>query len=203
MKKLIFILFILFCITESYAQRPKLYLKAYGGIHWHNFIYRQEVKSSDGFFGWQGGFGFRVSHKRVFGEIDFDFIRSGVTVFLEDSVSQALDYNEFKFKLNAFELPLKFGYIPVKTPFFKWYLYTGTSLRFNTKGKLEIFGQEIKISPKDVDLRVLNVDWILGTQMDVGWLNIDIIYGMGLTNSTKTDIRTNSHEIHLNLGFLF
>ncbi len=203
MKKYIFIIFILVCIAEGYAQRPKLYLKAYAGVHWHNFVYRQEVKSSDSFFGWQGGFGFRVSQKRVFGEIDFDFIRSGVTVFLEDSVSQALDYNEFKFKLNAFELPLKFGYIPVKTPFFKWYLYTGTSLRFNTKGKLEIFGQEIKISPKDVDLRVLNVDWILGTQMDIGWLNLDIQYGLGLTNSTKTDIRTNSHEIHLNLGFLF
>jgi len=98
---------------------------------------------------------------------------------------------------------LKIGYVPVKTPFFKWYLYTGTSLRFNTKGKLEVLGQEFKISPKEVDLRVINVDWILGTQMDVGWLNIDIIYGMGLTNSTTTSVRTNSHEFRLNLGFLF
>ena len=203
MKKILFIILILICITESYAQRPKLYLKAYGGIHWHNFVYRQEVKSSDSFFGWQGGFGFRVSYRKVFGEIDFDFIRSGVTVFLEDSLLQSTGFNDLEFKLNAFELPLKVGYIPVKTPFFKWYLYTGTSLRFNTKGKLKLLGEEIKFKPKEVDLRVMNVDWILGTQMDIGWLNIDILYGLGLTNSTKTNIRTNSHEIHLNFGFLF
>lgn len=203
MKKIIFIILILICITESYAQRPKLYLKAFGGLHLHTFVYREEVKSNDNFFGWQGGFGFRISYRQGFGEMDFNFIRSGITVFLEDTMAQNLDFNEFDFKLNAFEIPLKIGVIPLKTPFFKWYFYTGTALRFNTKGKLKVLDQEIKLKPKEVDLRVLNVDWILGTQMDVGWLNIDIMYGMGLTNSTKSSIRTNSHEIQLNLGFLF
>jgi hypothetical protein len=95
------------------------------------------------------------------------------------------------------------GVIPVKTPFFKWYLYTGTSFRFNTRVKFDLLGEEYKFNPKDIDLRVTNIDWLFGTQMDVGWLNIDLIYGIGLTNSTKSDIRTNSHEVQLNLGFLF
>jgi len=190
-------------IISSYAQQPKLYLKAFGGIHIHNFVYREEVKSSDSFVGWQAGFGFRISYRKIFGEVDFNFIRSGVTVFLEDTIDQELGLDQFNFKLNAFETPLKIGYIPVKTPYFKWYLYSGTALRFNTKGKLELLGEEFKFKPKEVGLKVTNIDWILGTQMDVGWLNIDIMYSLGVTNSTKSNIRTNSHEVQLNLGFLF
>jgi hypothetical protein len=203
MKKGILIVLFLSVFSASHAQQPKLYLKAFGGIHGHSFVYREQVKSDDFFFGWQAGFGFRVSHRQLFGEIDFTFIRSGVTVFLEDTVAIEEDFNQFDFRLNAFEIPLKVGYIPVKTSFFKWYLYSGTAFRFNTRGKLEVFGEEITFNPKEVDLKVTNIDWIIGTQMDIGWLNIDIMYSLGVTNSTKTSVRTNSHEFQLNLGFLF
>jgi len=203
MKKLVLIFVILNSISTSYAQQPKLYLKAFGGIHGHSFVYREEVKSDDFFFGWQAGFGFRVSYRKIFGEVDFNFIRSGISVFLSDSIAQETTFDRFDFKLNAFETPIKVGIIPVKTPFFKWYLYSGASLRFNTKGKLKVLDQELSFRPKEVDLKGTNIDWILGTQMDVGWLNIDIMYSLGITNSTRTNIRTNSHEVQLNLGFLF
>lgn len=203
MKKFIPILFFVMLAGEALAQQPKLYLKVFAGVNSHTFVYKEEVNTSDHIFGWQGGFGFRVSYRKIFGEVDFHFIRSGVTVFLTDSTEEENEINQFDFKLNAFELPLKVGYIPVKTAYFKLFLYSGTAFRFNTKGKLKILGEEIRFKPKEVGLNWFNVDWIVGTQMDIGWLNIDIMYSLGVTNSIKSGIRTNSHEIQLNFGFLF
>ncbi len=203
MRLLIIIGLIICSLSDVFAQRPKLYLKAFAGTHWHNFIYREQVKNADNFFGWQGGFGFRVSHRHVFGEVDFDFVRSGITAFLDDSVGQVLEADKLELKLNAFELPLKFGCIPYKSPFFKWYVYSGFAFRFNTKTKVNFGDNEFTFKPRDLNLANPNVDWLLGTQFDVGWVNIDVTYGLGITNSTKTDIRTNSHELQLNLGFLF
>lgn len=203
MKRFIPILFFVMLAGEVLAQQPKLYLKAFAGVHDHIFVYKEEVNTSDHILGWQGGFGFRVSYRKVFGEIGFHFIRSGTTVYLPDSVAEENEFDQFDFKLNSFELPLKVGYIPVKTPYFKWFVYSGTSFRFNTKGKLDILEEEIKFKPKEVGLKWFNVDWIVGTQMDIGWFNIDIMYSLGVTNSYKSGIRTNSHEIQLNFGFLF
>ena len=134
--------------VSAIAQRPKLDLKAYGGYHTHILRYKDGNRTKDVLHGWQAGFGFRVTYRKVMGEIDFNFVRSSTLVQLPDSISVEEDF--FTYKPKAFELPIKLGYIPVKTAIFKWYVYTGLSLRFNTKGKVIYAGEEYTFKPKEV-----------------------------------------------------
>ena len=188
----------------AHAQKPKLYMKAYGGVHAKRFEYKQNGQSTEDLLaGWQGGFGMRVSIKRVFGEMDFDFIRSYVRLPLDLDGSDPLPAEEIKLQTNSLNIPFKLGYIPVKGHFLKWYLYTGISSRINTKTKVDFLGEEYIFKPKELGLRTYTLDWNVGTQFDVGWLNIDVYYGLGLTNSGNEGTRTNSNEFLLNLGFLF
>ena len=202
MKNLLLIV-ILFLVssTELLAQNPKLYLKAYGGVHGQKYIYRDDVISEEYYPGWQGGFGFRVSYRKVFAEFDVEFIRSKVTITFPDSEGTEIEF--FDLKLNSMNIPIKAGWIPVKTPFFKWYLYGGLANRINTRAIIELGGESFKFKPNELTLRSYVLDFIVGTQMDVGWLNIDFYYGTGITNSVRSGIRTNSHQIILNVGFLF
>ena len=202
MKKAATIIFVLLCSLAAVAQRPKLHLKAFAGYNTHIFVYKEYEKSKDVIHGWQGGFGFRITVKKVMAEIDFNFLRNSVIVALPDSLVED-EFDKFEFKINAFELPLKIGVVPIKTPLYKWYCYTGASFRINTKGRLNIYGEEIKFKPREVGLANPNIDFILGTQMDIAWLNLDLMYSLGITNSVKNNIRTNSHEIQLNIGILF
>jgi hypothetical protein len=202
MKKFIIIILCVFIAESIYAQQPKFHLKAFGGYNTHIFVYKELEKSQDIIHGWQGGFGFRVTHKKFMAEGDFIFLRNSVIVPIPDSVVTE-SFNKFEFKLYSFDLPLKVGFVPVKTPLFKWYCYTGASFRFNTQGKLKINDEEFKFKPKEVGLANPNVDFILGTQVDIGWLNIDLLYGLGVTNSLRQNIRTNSHEIQINVGIIF
>lgn len=202
MKKVI-VIFLLLIPVLSYAQRPKMYIKAYGGLHDHYFVYRDEDATRDHFVGYLFGAGFRVSYKKVFGEIDFDFIRSGIKFQFDSTQVPELNDEVLEFRFNAFELPIVGGYMPVKTPIFKWYIYTGPVQRFNTKGKLNFLGEEIKFKPKDVNLPFYNLDWRFGTQFDIAFFNIDVRYSVGVTNSVREDIRTNSHEFSLIFGMIF
>lgn len=61
-----FFLFLLGLPLESFAQQPKMYLKAFAGVNSHRYVYRERDVQSDFFPGWQGGFGFRVSRRRAF-----------------------------------------------------------------------------------------------------------------------------------------
>lgn len=202
MKKYLTTLLILLISLPILAQQPKLHLKVYGGYNTHVFVYRELEKSTDIIHGWQAGFGFRITQKKFMAEADFLFLRNSVIIPLPDSI--ALDeFNKFEFKLKSFELPLKVGFVPIKTPLYKWYCYTGFSMRFNTKGVLNIAGEEYKFKPKEVGLANPNIDWIIGTQMDIGWLNLDLMYGIGVTNSLRENIRTNSHELQLSAGIIF
>ena len=108
-----------------------------------------------------------------------------------------------KLQLQSFEIPLKAGYIPVKTAFFKWYVFTGIGLRFNTKLRFDIQDETYKFKPREVGLNWFNIDYILGTQFDVGVLNLEVLYNLGVNNSSRDGFRTNSHEIHFNIGFWF
>jgi hypothetical protein len=184
------------------AQRPKLSLIAFGGYNTHIFTYKTDEQTRDVIHGWQGGFGFRVTDKKLMAEIDFSFLRNSIRLELSDSIGQGI-INDFNFKFKSFEIPIKLGVIPIKGPLIKWYCYTGISLRFNTKGVINIQGEDYKFSPKEVGLANPNVDWIVGTQMDIGWLNLDLLYGIGITNSLTENIRTNSQEIQISAGILF
>jgi len=173
-----------------------------GGYNSHLFVYREYEKSSDIFNGWQAGFGLRLSEKMLMAELDFVFLRNTVIVPLTDSIDIE-EFNKFEFRFRSFEIPIKVGVIPIKTPLFKWYTYTGTSFRFNTKGKLKLAGEEFDFKPKEVGLANPNIDWIIGTQFDVGWLNLELMYSLGVTNSIRENIRTNSHELQLSAGIIF
>lgn len=186
---------------EALAQQPKMYLKIYGGVHVHKYILRGESDIyKDVYGGWQGGFGFRVSWRRTFGEIGVDFIRSRETLEVTDSTGTQIPV---QLQVNSFNIPLKIGGILVKSPWFKWYIYTGLGTRINTRMIFTVDDVQNKVKPKDIGLKGYNLDWIVGTQTDLGWLNIDFYYALGITNATRTNIRTNSHELILNFGFLF
>ena len=43
----------------------------------------------------------------------------------------------------------------------------------------------------------------LGTQFDLGPLNFDFNYTIGMNSLTKTDFRTNTHVFKFSLGWLF
>jgi len=195
------ILAFLFCSVLGTAQRPKLDMKVYAGYHIHSFVYKEIQKSKDVLHGWQAGFGFRVTYRKVFGEVDFNFVRSRVIVPVEDSLM--VDFDKLEVKLNAFELPIKAGFIPIKKAFFKWYVYTGLGVRVNTKGTFATGDNEEKFKPKELGLTNPNLDFLLGTQMDIGWLNLELMYSLGINSSLTENIRTNSHELQINIGILF
>ena len=184
------------------AQRPKLDLKAYGGYHTHIFVYKDGMGTKDVLHGWQAGFGMRVSRRKLMGEIGFIWIRNDILLSLPDSVVAALEGVD-KFKFNSFEIPLKAGYIPVKTAYFKWYVYSGLGFRFNTKTRLDIGDETFKFKPKEVGLNWFNINYLIGTQFDIGSLNLEVMYNLGVNNSSRDGFRTNSHEIHFNIGFWF
>ncbi len=202
MKNLLLFILLIFTSIVVMAQRPKLHLKAMAGYNTHIFVYKELEKSKDVFHGWQAGFGFRVSQKKFMAEIDFIFLRNTVVIPFPDSLALE-EFDKFEFKFKSFEFPIKVGVIPIKTPLFKWYCFTGTSFRFNTKGTMKIAGEEFKFKPKEVGLANPNIDWIVGTQLDVGWLNLELMYSLGVTNSLRENIRTNSHEIQLSAGIIF
>jgi len=191
----------LFCSVILTAQRPKLDLKAYAGYHTHVFVYKEIQKSKDVLHGWQAGFGFRVSYRKVFSEVDFNFVRSRIIVPIEDSLM--VDFDKVEVKINSFELPIKVGFIPIKTGFFKWYVYTGLAVRINTKGKFIVGDNEETFKPKELGLTNPNLDFLLGTQMDIGSFNLELMYSLGINSSLTENIRTNSHEIQFNVGIWF
>lgn len=190
-----------------FAQRPKLDIKVHGGAHFQHFVYKDIQREVEQYVGWQAGFGMRLTVKRVFAELDFNFIRSHLAVFVPDSVinigSGSGEQVAIDFQLNAFELPLKLGGLIVKKPFFKWYGHTGPSMRFNTRGIVRSQGEEFKFKPRDVNIPGVIFDWVFGTQCDVGFVNFDLTYSIGITNASKLNVRTNLHTLQLSAGILF
>ena len=199
MKKLLFLSFFILPAMAS-AQQPKLHLKFFGGLNAHKFIYRLDTIDSETLGGYQFGFGFRVSRRQTFGEIDFSFTRFGSTVVLPPELELG---DDLTVRINSFELPLNVGYIPVKKPAFKWYLYGGLVNRFSIKGIIDFLGERSKFKPSEINLPVYNLDVQVGTQFDVAMLNFDIHYKIGVTNALHENIRTNLHAIYLNMGFIF
>jgi len=198
MNKWLFIL-LLTIPAGLWAQQPKMYLKVFAGGNSHRKVYRERDVQSDFFPGWQGGFGFRVSRRRAFAEVDFNFIRFTARIPGED-----LDLeDDLRFKFNSFELPLTAGWIPIKEPLVKWYLYSGLVNRFNGRIRARFEDEELDFKPKDAGLPVYNLGFRLGSQVDVAMLNLDFSYTINLTNGVRDVIRTNVHAVLFNVGFVF
>jgi len=206
MKKLILVLLLLAPLLGQ--AQPKMHIKAWIGGNTHTFNYRAEDLASDFINGWQGGFGFRIRQDQIFGEVDFSFIRFEANIPFEIEIEpDSIARLETRIRFNSFELPLLAGYVPIKTPLFKWYLQTGLVSRFNVKEKVTVtFGEESiteTFKPREAGLLGYNLFWRIGTQVDIAMINIGFNYSLNITNGVLGATRTNVHVLLLDVGFIF
>ena len=184
------------------AQQPKMYLKLFGGVNASTLVYRIENVENDILSGWQVGGGFRVDRRKAFAEIDFAFVEHGITLSprADDELPLEDDVNII---MRGFEVPITAGYIPIKSPLFRWFLYGGFTNTFALKGRVSYLEEKIKFKPKEANLHFYNLGARFGTQVDIAMLNFDFHYTIGITNSFREKARTNSHTLTLSVGFLF
>lgn len=201
MKKIVLLLIICAPLL-SMAQQPKMDIRLYGGMNVNNFIYRSETLDPDFLTGWQVGGGFRVSHRKMMLEVDLTYVNSGLTVGVDED-SDIIIEEPIDITMHSLEIPLTAGYIPVKTPVFKWYLYGGLVSKFRLKGKYTYQGETGSFKPDELNLHWYNLGARIGTQFDITFFNFDLNYTMGITNGTKGKVRTNTHGVQLSAGFVF
>ena len=200
MKKLIILFGILLGPLYTMAQQPKMHIKLYGGWNASAFVDRMEGANAEYLHGWQAGGGFRVMHRKAFLETDITFLKYGLTYQPGDDwegiITEPLDI-----RIRSFEIPLNMGYVPVKTPLFKWFLYGGLVNKFSLNGRLTYEGIEDTFRPGELNLHIYSLGARIGTQVDIAIFNIDLSYTIGITNSFKGRLRTNSHCLMLSVGF--
>ena len=182
------------------AQQPKLNIRLLTGVNARGFVYKTEDVSPDVLAGWQLGGGLRVSKRRGFVNVDVLFVNSGLTLIPEQAPGLE---DDLTLELRAMEIPLSMGYIPVKTPLFKWFLYGGLANRINIKAKLTYQGETTKFKPQEVGLHAYGLGVRFGTQVDLAIFTFDFNYTIGVTNAYKDVIRTNSNEVQLSIGLVF
>ena len=61
----------------------------------------------------------------------------------------------------------------------------------------------LKFKPREADFVIYQIGLRLGWQFDLGPVNFDFNYTLGLNSFTKTDYRTSTHVTQFNLGWLF
>ena len=184
------------------AQQPKMYMKLFGGINANTLVYRIENVDNDLLTGWQVGGGFRIDYREIFGEIDFVFVEQGITLSPREDDDLPIE-DDVNIRMRGFEVPILAGYVPIKTPVFRWFLYGGFTNTFALKGRVNYQEDEIKFTPKEAKLHFYNLGARFGTQVDVAMFNFDFSYTIGITNSFREKARTNSHALVLNVGLIF
>ncbi|RLB36524.1 MAG: hypothetical protein DRH30_14785 [Deltaproteobacteria bacterium] len=214
----------------SASAVPKLDIKIFFGVGSTSLVPRlPEFELPSGamiggreptsFFSWQGGLAARVRSGKVFGEISLGFSRFNFQIGenlvelaeLEgrtpEQVDAIRDLVGNDAKMNSLELPITAGYVPYANPYFKLFLYGGLVNKFNIKGFVDTnSGGEIKFRPKDIPgfpFVIYQAGARLGVAFDLGPLNFDFNYTIGMNSITKTEFRTNSHVTQMNLGWLF
>ena len=165
---------------------------------------------------WGMQIGARVTFdNKVFFEMDAGFSR-----FYFDIGQELQDIAEFqgnpipdalkgqRARMNQMEIPLIAGYRPYANPYFKIFVYGGWVSTFNIRGFADLNGDRkaYKFKPKDIPgypLAIYVAGLRIGTQIDLGPLNFDVSYTIGMNSFTATDYRTNSHVFKFFLGWLF
>ena len=165
---------------------------------------------------WGMQIGARVTFdNKVFFEMDAGFSR-----FYFDIGQELQDIAEFegnpipdalkgqRARMNQMEIPLIAGYRPYANPYFKIFVYGGWVSTFNIRGFADINGDRkaYKFKPKDIPgypLAIYIAGLRLGAQVDLGPLNFDFSYTIGMNSFTSTEYRTNSHVFKFFLGWLF
>ena len=168
---------------------------------------------------WQGGLSARVRFdNKAFVEIAMVFSRFGFTI-PESELEICLLQNEGNpeacdgladivgktGRMNSFDIPITAGYVPYRNPYFGIFLYGGLVNKFNIRGFVETNGSRkgLKFKPKEAEFIIYQVGLRLGWQFDLGPVNFDFNYTLGLKLFTKTDYRTSTHVTQFNLGWLF
>ena len=140
--------------------------------------------------------------RKAFLEFDGMYQNYGTTIIpFQDTI---LNLNEpLDIRMRALEFPLTVGYIPVKTPLFKLFLYGGFVNKFSLNGRYKYYGVEGTFKPKDIDLHFYNLLARFGTQFDLAMFNFDFNYNIGVTNAIKNKARTNTNGIQFSVALLF
>ena len=167
------------------------------------------------FANWSMQLAARVTAGKIFGEMAIGFSRFYFTVGEELELIAELEGNPLpveirgqQARMNQLEIPLTAGYVPYKNPYFKIFLYGGWVSTFNLRGFVDYNGNRkaLKFKPKDIPgypLAIYLAGLRLGTQFDLGPLNFDFNYTIGMNSLTKTEFRTNTHVFKFFLGWLF
>lgn len=157
----------------------------------------------------------RVTAGKIFGEIGIGFSRFYFKIGEQLALIAEAEGNPLpesiigqQARMNSLEIPLTAGYVPYKNPYFKLFVYGGWVSTFNIRGFIDADGdrKRFKYKPKEIPGYPLSIYWAglrLGTQFDLGPLNFDFSYTIGMNSATKTDFRTNSHVFKMFLGWLF
>ena len=159
----------------------------------------------------------RVTADKIFGEIGIGFSRFYFEVGEQFVLIRQAEGRDTQFleqivgeraRMNSLEIPMTAGYVPYKNPYFKLFLYGGWVSTFNLRGFVDIDGNRkaFKFKPKQIPgypLSIYVAGFRLGTQFDLGPLNFDFSYTIGMNSFTATDYRTNSHVFKFFLGWLF
>lgn len=111
-------------------------------------------------------------------------------------------------RMNQMEIPLTAGYRPYANPYFKIFVYGGLVNTFNIRGFVELDGRRkgLQFRPRDVPgykIAPYLAGARFGVQFDLGPLNFDFNYTIGMNSLTKTEFRTNTQVFKFFLGWLF
>jgi hypothetical protein len=172
-------------------------------------------RSASTFPNWGLQLSARVTAGKIFGEMGIGFSRfyfdigeqlETIAIAQGDPIPDAL-LGE-RARMNSLEIPLLAGYVPYANPYFKLFVYGGWVSTFNIRGFADVNGNRkaFKFKPKDIPgypLSIYVAGLRLGTQFDLGPLNFDFSYTIGMNSFTKTEFRTNSHVFKMFLGWLF
>ncbi len=169
------------------------------------------------FVNWGMQIAARVTAGKIFGEMAigfsrfyFEFGRQLTLISIAQGDDPALVDRLVgqRVRMNQLEIPLTAGYVPYKNPYFKIFLYGGWVSTFNIRGFVELDGRRkgLQFKPKDIPgypLAIYLAGARFGVQFDLGPLNFDVNYTIGMNSATATDFRTNTHVFKFFLGWLF
>jgi hypothetical protein len=175
-------------------------------------------KNASSFFNWGMQIGARVTFdNKVFVEMNAGFSRFYFTygeqlTLIAIAEGQDPDIVALltgqRVRMNQMEIPLTAGYRPYANPYFKIFVYGGLVNTFNIRGFVELDGNRkgLQFRPRDVPgytIAPYLAGARMGAQFDLGPLNFDVNYTIGINSITKTVFRTNTHVFKVFLGWLF
>ena len=216
-------LFLLFSflvpVVLSGQHRPKMYLGFMAGGDFTRIQYKDILYSTyfpnDFHSGGHIGFFFRVKKHGYYGEVGLNFITDAYneSYNFEDNpfydpvnrennlveiVVDGKPVNKDTAVLSTIyllEIPLLAGRYIINKAWFKFRGYTGFDLRFQ-RGLEDENG--IKLESLDVQIPLVGMRFGLGAEM--GLVNVDLNYSIGLNKMFRSSFRTQTHTIRLSVG---